>query len=188
MTKKWVFSEGSPSPHCEEGKYTKHGYHGNSRKPRAQGSPIFPYSSAVKLPFLFWTWTEHAYLYFLSLLLPTPSLPLTYSGKPKHSPELQRWQMKPKFPPYPHRAGPHSERSVALLVPRAQIQEEAAAETSHSVKSPESQQHQPQQGTNPPTVCPQVDLASVILATSPESVPSRGLYHFVTQEIQGLTL
>lgn len=38
-------------------------------------------------------------------------------------------------------------------------------------------------GTNPSTVCLAVDLPNVTLATRPGSVPSRGLYHIVSQEI-----
>lgn len=123
---------------------------------------------------------------FLSFSPPLPCLWLTsgnlksYRGGKKPSPSF----------PIPHRASTHSQRTVALRVPRAQTQEAAVemsceAHRAHSVRSLEGQQHQPQQGTNPSTVCPRVNLASVTSATRPGSVPSRGLYHFFTQETPG---
>lgn len=110
------------------------------------------------------------------------SPPVPVSGSPpanlSTAQNYRGGKTKPSFP-MPHRAGTHSRRTVALQVPRAQTQE-AAVETSceahraHSVRSPEGQQHQPQQGTNPSTVCPQSEPGQCNLSNEARVCPLQG--------------
>lgn len=90
----------------------------------------------------------------------------------------------PSFPTL-HRAGTHSQRTVALRVPRAQTQE-AAVETSceahraHSVRSPEGQQHQPRQGINPINCLPQSEPGQCNFSNEARVCPLQGpisLFH-----------